>query len=48
MVFISAVAAGLGGVWVGLTVALVGVLASFLLVADFRPARPPPTPSRRP
>jgi len=35
VVFISVLAAGLGGVVVGLAVVVVGVLASFLLVADF-------------
>ena len=39
IVTISAVAAALAGVWVGLAAALAGVLASFLLLADFGTGR---------
>ena len=38
VVFVSVVAAGLSGALVGLSVALAGVLASFLLLADFSTA----------
>ena len=39
IVAISAVAAALAGVWVGLAAALAGVLSSFLLLADFGTSR---------